>query len=239
MPDSISQTGIADEDRPDLLPYLAAYVQQRRDRNLDTYIAVSGREGWGKSSLALTAALHLEPDLDPDTVILDQEDYYEVYDPGARDGVYIFDEAARLFFNRNWNRRHQKALIQEVIENRQNRNVMFLVLPQFKSLDKYTREGRVDLWFACTGQGRAMIRQLQYNAYEEEAYYPIIVHDHTWDALEATHPEFARAYYRRKAQAHKAAFAERVRRNAAQDDKAEAREEYREARKKAILATKD
>lgn len=224
---------------PDLLPELVAYVEERRDRNLDTYIACTGREGWGKSSLALTMALELEPDLPAQDVILDKKDYYRVYNPDQTEGTYVFDEANRLLFNRRWNDRHQVALIQEVIENRQNKNVTFLVLPQFKTLDKYAREGRIDLWFACTSQGIAMIRKLSYNSYTEEAYYPIVVDEHRWEPLEVTYPAFAETYYSRKANAHSSAFKRRQAKNREKDLEEETDQDFKDARKKAILSTKD
>lgn len=223
---------------PDILPEVVSYIQDRRERNLDTYIACTGREGWGKSSLGLTMALALDPDLDPNDVILEKKDYYRVYDPDKTEQVYVFDEAARLLFNRRWNDRHQIALIQEIIENRQAKNVIFLHLPQFKTLDKYAREGRIDLWFACTGQGIAMIRKLSYNSYSEEAYYPIIIDEHRWDPLEATHPRFAETYYARKSGAHSSAFKRRAAKNLEQDDDQATDQAFKEARKKAILSTK-
>lgn len=213
----------------DLLPAFVDYVARRRARNLDTYVACTGREGWGKSALGLTAALAACPNLDPNDVILERSDYYRVYDPDARDQTYVFDEATRLFFNRRWNNKHQVALIQEVIENRQNRNLIFMHLPQFKTLDKYAREGRIDLWFACTAQGVAMVRKLAYNSYTEEAIYPIIVDEHRWVPLEESHPEFARVYYKRKADAHARNFHRRQAKNVEDDD-------YKDARRDVILS---
>lgn len=220
------------EDLPDLLGPLVDFIKARRARNQDTYIAVTGREGDGKSALGLTAALAIQPDLDPEDVILTQKDYQRVYDPTAQEKTYVFDEAGRLFFNRNWNRKDQKDLIMEVMENRQNRNTVFLHLPQFKVLDKYVREGRVPVWFACKRQGVAMVRKLVYNAYEEEAYYPIVVDDHYWDPLEETHPDFAEVYYRRKAEAHRRTF------EAREDDLGDLDEAYKTARRHAIMQDK-
>lgn len=210
----------------DLLPYLVEFVEEQRAKNQDIYIAVSGREGKGKSSLGLTAAIELKKDLSPGEIILDRDDYYRVYDPDAKDEVYVFDEANRLLFNREWNDRHQRGLVQEVMENRKNRNVYFLHTPQVKTLDKYMREGRIDLWFACKAQGEAMVRKLDYNVYEEEAYYPIIIDDHFWAPLERSYPEFAEAYYARKDQAHSDAFHERKRENFARDKKESVDDEH-------------
>lgn len=223
----------------DLLPYLVDYVAEQRAKNQDIYIAVTGREGNGKSSLGLTAALELDSTLAAGDVIMDREDYYRVYDPDAKDEVYVFDEANRLLFNREWNDRHQRGLIKEIIENRKNRNVIFLHLPQLKTMDKYVREGRVDLWFACTGQGVAMVRKLSYNAYEEEAYYPVIIDEHRWEPLEVSHPEFARAYYRRKDEAHSEAFHERKRDIFAKEKEEKVDEDFSNAQKQAMLADEE
>lgn len=223
----------------DLLPVLKDYVEQRRKRNQDTYIAVTGREGDGKSALGLTAALALDPDLNPEDVILDHADYARVYDPDSRDQVYVFDEAGRLFFNRRWQSKRQVALIQEVMENRQNRNVVFLHLPQFKVLDKYVREGRVPLWFACRRQGVAMIRKLRYNAWSEEAYYPVVVDEHYWDPLEISHPAFARSYYARKQGAHSRAFKKRAGQVREQREEEQTDLDFKEARRQAVLEMRD
>lgn len=224
---------------PDVLPTFVDWVQARREQNQDTYVAVTGPEGWGKSSLGLQAALAADPDLSPGDVILDRDDYYRVYDPDATDQVYVFDEAARLLFNRNWNNRHQRALVQEVIENRQNRNLVFLHIPRFKILDKYAREGRIALWFACTAQGVAMVRRLDYDAYQEEARYPIVVDEHRWLPLEQTHPDFAATYYDRKRDAHSSKFHERRRQNLDQDASEAAEEAHKEAKRARVLSRKD
>lgn len=229
-PDPLDLRG-TDELATDLLPYFRNYVEKRRQRNMDIYIACTGREGWGKSSLGLTALLHLYPDYSPNDVILDVDDYYRVYDPHEKDAVYVFDEANRLFFNRNWNERGQKSRIQEVMENRKNRNLIFLHTPQMKTLDKYAREGRIDLWFACMGQGKAMVRRLKYNSYLEEAYYPVRIQDHRWLPLELTHPEFAEAYYERKDDAHTSNFHQRKRENMAKRQEAKKETDYKLARK--------
>lgn len=237
-PDPLDLLG-SDPLPTDLLPYLVEYVEEMRARNQDVYIAVTGREGEGKSSLGLTGALELKPGLEASEVILDREDYYRVYDPDEKDEVYVFDEANRLLFNRDWNRRHQKALIKEIIENRKNRNVIFLHLPQLKTLDKYVREGRIDLWFACTSQGVAMVRKLSYNAYEEEAYYPIVIDEHRWEPLEVSYPEFAKAYYRRKDEKHSEAFHARKREVLRKEAEETVDREHRSAERQAILAEKD
>lgn len=233
-PDPLDLRGTQDL-APDLLPWLEARIRERRARNLDTYIAVSGREGWGKSALGLQLLLHMQPDYDPHDVIFDKDDYYRVYDPDEKDSYYVFDEAGRLLFNRNWNRRDQKALIQEVMENRKNRNVILLHVPQFKVLDKYAREGRVLLRFSCTSQGQAMIRKLAYNAYAEEAYYPVTVQDHRWLPLEVTHPEFARVYYQRKDERHTSKFHERKRRIKQKQEESENEADYKEARRQRVM----
>lgn len=223
----------------DLLPYLATFIEDRRSRNMDTYIACTGPEGWGKSSLGLTATLHLDPEHDAHDVIFDQDDYYRVYDPEQKDQTYVFDEAGRLLFNRNWNLRGQKALVQEVMENRKNRNVIFLHVPRMKVLDKYVREGRIALWFACTSQGHAMVRRLNYNSYTEEAYYPVVIQDHRWLPLETTHPEFAQVYYDRKDDAHTSSFHERKRRSQQKRAEEQATNDYKSARRKRILDKAD
>jgi hypothetical protein len=219
----------------DLLPHFADYVEERRSRNLDTYIVCTGREGWGKSSLGLTAALELDPTLSPEDVIFTEQDYRRVYDPDAREQVYVFDEAGRLFFNRESMTRAQRLRIQEVMENRQMLNTYFLHLPQAKVLDKYMRGGRIELWFACKRQGVAMIRKLNYNAYEEKAYYPIKVDEHFWDPLEETYPSFAEEYYRLKDNKHTETFYSRQRESAKKRDEEAADEDHKEARRQAIL----
>lgn len=205
-----------------LLPYLVEMVEKRRANNLDTYIVCAGREGWGKSSLGLTGALAIDPDLDPEDIIFDEEDYYRVYDPSQNDQVYVFDEAGELFFNRDWNNSGQRGRIKDVIANRQNRDVVFLHLPQVKILDKYLREGRIHWWFACKEQGQAMIRELAYNAYEEKAYYPIKIDDHFWSPLEISHPEFAEVYYDRKEEKRIDNFEQRRREQRAKREEAKA-----------------
>lgn len=212
------------------------YVEGRRRRNLDINVATTGREGSGKSSLAIQLALALETDLDPHDIILTYEDYYRVYDPDAKDRVYVFDEAARFAFNRTWNNREQVALIQEIIENRQARSCTFWNLPQFKSLDKYAREGRLDLWHGCYDQGKAMVRALAYDAYTEEAFYPVVIDDLGWPRLEDAYPTFAKVYFARKKKAHTAKFHERKGLLESKKALEEKREKYLEARYEKRLA---
>lgn len=212
-------------------------MAQRRRKNQDIWVVATGREGDGKSSLALSLALAVTPDLSPADVILDMDDYHRVYDPRARDQTYVLDEAGRILFNRNWNTKSQKNVIQEIMENRQNRNLFFLNLPQFKTLDKYAREGRISVWFGVIDQGVAMVRELVYNVYEEEAYYPIVLDRLYWDALEEQHPDFARVYYRRKHVAHVESFEERKRVTSDSKELEQLRQDYLKERYRNRLET--
>lgn len=190
----------------DLLEWATNTIEARRARNLDTYWVWYGPEGWGKSSGSLQVALALKPDLKPRDVIFDHEDYMRVYDPEARDKVYVFDEFGRLFFNRNWNSRKQRNLIQEVMENRANRNVYLLNGTRYKTLDNYMRDGRVELRTMLLDQGKALLQRQRYNAFTEESHYVPVFHAIHWSSLEEARPDWAPGYYKRKSERHAAAF---------------------------------
>ena len=184
------------------LPLFKRYVADRRRRELDCHVCHAGREGFGKSSMGIQMALAVDPHLKPEDVILTLEDWLRVYDPSQFRKVYVLDEAARIFFNREWAKGDQTDRVKELMENRQTQSLFFWHLPQFKSLDKYAREGRIDLRTSIYDQGHAMLRELRYDAYLEEASYPIVCDDLQWRPLKETHPEFAKVYYKRKEVAH-------------------------------------
>lgn len=212
---------------PDLEAAFVDYVRERWYRNLDCYVVVTGREGFGKSTIGCTLGLAVDPDLSPQDVIFTQSDFSRVYDPEAEQRVYVLDEAGRILFNRQWNKRENKDLIQEIMENRQNRNLFILNLPQFKTLDKYTREGRIDLWVTVRDHNDAFLRQLSYDPWAEEAYYPVVVDQFGWHKLEDRYPEWAAEYYARKKQRHVESHAKRV-------EDTEKKRELEELREKAL-----
>jgi len=131
------------------------YIDGRLDRSLDkivrrvktkdedTFIAVDGSEGGGKSVLAFQLAKKCDPSFDLSRVVFTPKRFQEVILAARKGEAVVFDEAFRGLSSRGALSEVNKLLVGLMMECRQKNLIVIVVMPTFFLLDKY-----VALWRA-------------------------------------------------------------------------------------------
>lgn len=132
-------------------------------------VAVVGKEGKGKSMMALEIAriLHNEigvckGDFQPESNL-----FYDVIEfleflKGAERQVLLFDEAGVNLSSKQWYSDFNRALDQAIQTMRYKQNAYVFILPKLQDLDKAVRE-RIDLKIEVTKKGFAKPTLYEYN----------------------------------------------------------------------------
>lgn len=105
----------------------------------DKFILIDGREGAGKSSLALQIASCLDPNFNIDKICFSGEDFSKAVkslDRRKADAL-VLDESYRAVGSRNVMSSVNKAMVALGTEMRQLNLFVIIVLPSFFDLDKY------------------------------------------------------------------------------------------------------
>ncbi len=108
-----------------------------KDADQDRIFIVTGREGSGKSWLAMQLAGHLDPTLCIDDICFDSESFGKRIRSVNKLKAIIFDEAFSGLSSKGALSKENKKLIKILIECRQRNLFLFIVLPSIFILDRY------------------------------------------------------------------------------------------------------
>lgn len=103
----------------------------------DCIIIIDGREGSGKSVLALQLAFYCDRRFTEDGIVFSIEDFAKKIRELPYYSSLVFDEAFRGFSSRSVLSQENKKLVRLLMECRQRRLFIFLVLPSFFELETY------------------------------------------------------------------------------------------------------
>ena len=145
-----------------LLPYeifqhWVLWVRERQRQNMDTVIAVTGRKGKGKSTLAFQLARALDPKFTLQQVVYRAADMADLFVSLRVKQAAVYDEAALGLLSTDWATTEAKALVAMVTILRPKRLTMILCLPKFRRLNSSFREDLVDLWVKINRRGYAVV----------------------------------------------------------------------------------
>lgn len=113
-------------------------------RGRDCWTGFEGPEGSGKTTNAANVALDLQPDFDLETQAIFTVDHLlEALDAGKKRQIYFLDEAANIFYNRDWNTWESKELTRIGRQMRIMESTWLVIMPDLDSLDPYLREERL------------------------------------------------------------------------------------------------
>lgn len=113
-------------------------------RGRDVWVGFEGPEGSGKTTNAANMALDLAPDFDLDRdAIFTVDQLLETLAQGRKRQVYFLDEAANIFYNRDWNTWESKELTRIGRQMRIMESLWLVIMPDLDSLDPYLREERL------------------------------------------------------------------------------------------------
>lgn len=131
--------------------HLVRYIKLRNNMDKDSWIAVSGGTGMGKSYLDLMIMVLFGKRMDLEKNICYNPDGLEVSKKFSvlRKNILMVDEAARDFRSVNWQSKSQQKMTMQALTDRFYNNVVLLNLPNFKELNKSMREGTVLFRLYC------------------------------------------------------------------------------------------
>lgn len=107
------------------------------EEDRDYFFVVDGKEGSGKSVVALQWACYLDPTFNLERVVFTPEDFKDAIIKAKKGQVVVFDEAFRGLSSRASLTQMNKLLIQLMMECRQKNLIVFIVMPTFFLLEKY------------------------------------------------------------------------------------------------------
>ena len=117
------------------------------DRSGDVVIVVCGPEGSGKSTLAMQIASWFNPSFNENNVMFTPLQVIENWMANKDNPKTVFqiDEAGSVLFSRNAMKNESVKVIQAFIKIRQWRFVNIMCIPQYKIIDSYIKDGRINL----------------------------------------------------------------------------------------------
>ena len=125
--------------------YISKEIKQQLDNSKEIVInadqdrifIVTGREGSGKSWLAMQMAAHLDPTFSLDNVCFTTDQFGSRIRSVDKYKAIVFDEAFRGLSSKGALSKENKKLIRILIECRQRNLFIFIVLPSIFILDRY------------------------------------------------------------------------------------------------------
>lgn len=127
-------------DYPTLLRFMGGNLKRRRDN----WIGIEGPEGAGKTTIGMNLALDLKPTFSVSRdAIFTVSQLLDVLAEGRKGELYFLDEAANIFYNRDWSTWESKELTKLGRQMRIMRSTWVVIMPDFDGLDPYIREKRI------------------------------------------------------------------------------------------------
>lgn len=106
-------------------------------KDYDSFIVMTGREGYGKSTLAFQIALYLDPSFCLDRVVFTADQFVDAVESAERYQAIVFDETMGYLSSRGAMSGFNKTLIKIMSEMRSKNLIIILCIPSFFELDKY------------------------------------------------------------------------------------------------------
>lgn len=106
-------------------------------KDFDSFIIVCGREGFGKSTIAMQMARYCDPTFDLKRVVFTADQFMEAVTNAKRYEAIVFDESMGYLSSRGAMSKFNKALIKVMSEMRSKNLFVFICIPNFFILDWY------------------------------------------------------------------------------------------------------
>ena len=164
------------------LDVVAGFFASRVAKQLDNFWAIEGREGYGKSTLALqlgtTVAekLGLKFDINRNVFFNEKKDYvYNTLRAVDKPEVFIFDEAVNQANKKQWWKTQQVELMSLFTLMRYKGTTVLFCIPSLSELDVVLRDKRLHGVLSIPERGEVIVKVPNLNiaggaAYQMEAY---------------------------------------------------------------------
>jgi len=123
------------------------------DKNKDHFALVTGKEGYGKSSLAIQMASWIDPKFCDENITFTAREYatrLKVAEPGS---CIVIDEGGVIMFSREAMTIKNIEMNHLFMLQRQSNISVILCCPAFFNIDSYIRTNRINSLFRVTEQG--------------------------------------------------------------------------------------
>ena len=124
--------------------YLDGYLKSNLDalkkslkQDYDAFILLTGREGFGKTTLSFQCALYCDQSFNLDRVCFTIEQFLEAVKDAERFQAIVFDETMGFLSSRQSMSKFNRALIKVMSEMRSKNLFVFLNIPSFFMMDWY------------------------------------------------------------------------------------------------------
>lgn len=107
------------------------------EQNYDCFIVVTGREGFGKSTLAGQIAAYLDPSYNIDRCCFTADQFVEAAEKAKKYQAIVFDETMGYLSSRGAMSAFNRKLIKIFSEMRSKNLFILLCIPNFFELDRY------------------------------------------------------------------------------------------------------
>jgi len=112
-------------------------VRKDLRKDYDCFFVISGREGYGKSTLAAQIALYLDPTYNLSRCTFTAEQFEQAVLTADKYQAVVFDETMGYLGSRGAMSKFNRRLIKIMSEMRSRNLIVILCIPSFFELDKY------------------------------------------------------------------------------------------------------
>ncbi len=106
-------------------------------KNYDGFVLVTGREGFGKSTMAMQMALYCDPSLDLTRVVFTADQFLEAVESAPRYSSIVFDETMGYLSSRGAMSKFNRTLVKVMSEMRSKNLFVFLCIPSLFEMERY------------------------------------------------------------------------------------------------------
>lgn len=144
--------------------------------NHDRILAVTGREGFGKSTVAMWMALMSNPNLTVADIIFDKNELSKRLRTAEKGETIVVDEAGISMFAQEWWDKVQREVVKRLVAGRVKGLRVFFVSPHLGMLNNQIRNRRLDMWIYTIpvgryGRGEAQMKEPQESKYKMSIYW--------------------------------------------------------------------
>lgn len=147
------------------LAYWVEWTRRRIARKLDACIAITGPEGYGKSTLAMRLEEGLTGNWRPESLCYTAKEvllFYQrmvPYKVSHSISVIDYDEGARGLMAGETFDADQKAIVKALMLIREKGAVLLICSPDIWRISKAVRSRRANLWIHITERGHALVHE--------------------------------------------------------------------------------
>lgn len=153
-------------------PYFTLTLRQRIKWQMAVNVAIVGEAGVGKSYLAWTLCMELDPAFSVDQIVFTYSEYMRLIRTLKMGKPIMFDEPSYAMGKRDWYKQINKVLVQTIESQRFKVHPLFIPIINMTLLDKTIRDHLIQYVVLVLRRGFAFVYRLHPSQWEEKIYHP-------------------------------------------------------------------